>query len=51
MDDENFRAGKAWLYRSGDERLWHAWNNGVHTVWYAVVDDFGNLVMHRSNWP
>jgi hypothetical protein len=35
-----------WMYRSAiDRRYWHAWQDGVHTHWDAVVDDFGNLVL------
>lgn len=43
--DEDFKIRRAWHYRGEDRRYWHAWVDGVHIWWRAVVDDFGNLVL------
>jgi hypothetical protein len=44
-NDNEFYIGVVWLYRSSiDRRFWHQWENGVHTVWDWITDDYGNLV-------
>lgn len=48
MDDETYVHGNMWMYRAGTGRGWHTVVNNVHIWWYAVVDDFGNLVWHPT---